>query len=211
MQKPGELDLILGPMFSGKTTELVRRISRLNMPCITQGEVLVISHVNDLNRTKGKKVIQTHTGGNYPCEALAELGDLPPSKLNKAKYIFIEEGQFFPDLLNVIEWVETLGKHVTVAGLNGDIHRRPFGKILELIPFVRNIEMKSALCCRCARNGGRLEEAHFSHCLPSSTLNSSLHLVPITPEKEEKGANYVKIGGADKYEALCRACFIVDE
>ena len=76
-------------------------------------------------------------------------------------------------------------KHVIVAGLDGDASRKPFGKLLELIPYADTIIKLKALCKKC--NDGT--EALFT-------------------SKKVHDDTTVDIGGSDKYEALCRKHFI---
>ena len=103
-----------------------------------------------------------------------------------AKVVIIEEAQFYPDLVEfVLEAVEVYEKHIIVAGLDGDASRKPFGKLLDLIPYADSIVKLKALCKIC--NDGT--EALF------------------TSKKIHDNAT-VDIGGSDKYEALCRRHFI---
>lgn len=118
------LELILGPMFSGKTTALLTR---------RKGNTLIINHLFD---TRGAGV-KTHDGIE---EVAMKCSVLP----NVSVYdtVLIDEAQFFTSL----EGVEDLAPNVVVAGLSGDYLRKPFGKILELIPKADKVTFLTAVC-----------------------------------------------------------------
>jgi thymidine kinase len=115
------------------------------------------------------------------------LMNILPQMLEEARVIIVEEAQFFPDLLSfVTRQVYMEQKRVYVVGLSGDADCRPFGQILDCIPMADTVEMLKALCRRCA-NGN---EASFTHRLAGP------------PDQQ------ILIGGADRYEALCRPCYL---
>jgi len=118
------LTLILGGMFAGKTTELLKH---------RFGKTLIISHTFD---TRGEGV-KTHDGVQV---AAMKCSVLP--KLSGYDTVLIDEAQFFDSL----EGVETLAPNVVVAGLSGDYQKKPFGKILELIPKADNVTFLKARC-----------------------------------------------------------------
>lgn len=140
------LELIIGSMYSGKSTELMRRIARLKsigMRC------LVINHAND-TRVDGDYV-QSHDGKKV---AAVKTNDLLLTNIRPYDAIAIDEAQFFNNLKTaVITMVETHNKHVIVAGLSGDYQRNAFGEILELVPLADSVEFKRALCAKCCHPG----------------------------------------------------------
>jgi len=140
------LELIIGSMYSGKSTELMRRVNRVNsigMRC------LVINHSDD-TRVDGN-FVQTHDGSTL---AAVKTNDLLLVNMKPYDTIAIDEAQFFQNLrVAVMLMVETHKKHVIVAGLSGDYLRQPFGEILELVPLADDVEYKRALCKRCAHPG----------------------------------------------------------
>ena len=178
----GKLELIVGPMFSGKSTELIRQISRYK----TAGrKVLTITHSCD-NRY-GDKVISTHNGNQIkPDYALNKLGCITEYKeYVNADIIFIEEGQFFPDIYDFCKKaVDIDNKIVIVSALDGDFQREPFPEISKLYPISDKITKLNAICLRCSKEKFQ-NEASFS----LRTVNSmDKHFV----------------GGKDAYEAVCR-------
>jgi thymidine kinase len=140
------LELIIGSMYSGKSTELMRRVARLKsigMNC------LVINHTND-TRVDGDYV-QSHDGKKV---AAIKTDDLLLTNVRPYDAIAIDEAQFFHNLKTaVMIMVETNNKHVIVAGLSGDYERKAFGEILELVPLADDVHFKRALCAKCCHPG----------------------------------------------------------
>ena len=136
------LELIIGSMYSGKSTELMRQVSRLKsigMRC------LVINHAND-TRVDGN-FVQSHDGKKV--EAI-KTKDLLLTNIRPYDAVAIDEAQFFPNLKTaVMIMVEKHKKHVIVAGLSGDYERNAFGEILDLVPLADNVHFKRALCAQC--------------------------------------------------------------
>lgn len=184
------LELLIGPMFAGKSSaiqSIVRRHQALDWL------VFVITHNSD-TRYSEKPAIVNHDGVAIPAYAsgrLQDAFDIP--MFHKARLIVIEEAQFFSDLVPfVLQAVEKLGKHVVVVGLDGDVLRKPFGTILDLVPFCDKITKLTAMCKIC----GDGTPAIFTH---ATTANAA--------ESAELGKPCV--GAADKYTALCRKHYMV--
>jgi len=154
-----KLEIIIGCMFSGKSTELqrcVRRLSTIDIP------YLIINNNLDDRYGKsddGKSVVCTHNDLKMECISLKNLNDIYLNdiyyseilkKYNEAQYIFIEEAQFFPDLYSfVLNTVNKDKKNVQVYGLDGDFRQEPFGDILKLIPHADNVHKLKSLCKSC--------------------------------------------------------------
>eukprot|EP01083_Nonionella_stella_P143407 445724_1 len=112
----GSIELILGPMFSGKTTELFRRIRRYTF---ANYKCAVVKYKNDQRYSSEKAA--THdkvTLQAYSCLELSEVDDL----VNDFDVIAIDEGQFFPDLVGFCEKFANLGKILIVGSLDGTFH-----------------------------------------------------------------------------------------
>jgi len=103
-------------------------------------------------------------------------------KYERAQVIGIDEGQFFPDLLEFCERAANEGKIVIVSALDGTFERKPFGKILNLIPLAEKVDKLNAVCTVC------YQDAAFTFRKSNDTA------VEI-------------IGGAEMYVPLCRGCF----
>lgn len=151
----GRLELILGPMFSGKSTRVIEISNRYES---IGKNVLNITHIID-NRY-GNGVISSHNKIQKKAICTEKLMDLISSEnYIKSEIILVEEGQFFADLIDFVKLsVDVDKKHVIVAGLNGDYKRERFGSILDLIPMCENVELLTAFCKKC--NDGTL--AHFT-------------------------------------------------
>jgi len=142
----GRLELIIGPMFSGKSAELIRIINRYES---INKRILAINHSMDTRYGEG--VISSHNRVQKKSIALEKLNDaLTTAEYDESEIVIIEEGQFFPDLKSfVLRATDTDKKHVIVAGLNGDFRRQPFGQMAELIPHAEQITKLSAFCKLC--------------------------------------------------------------
>ena len=180
----GYLELILGPMFSGKTSkilDLYKQCEFSNIP------VVVINHTSD--KRYSETMLSTHDLKMIPCIQASSLCDAMEileikNKINDATVILINEGQFFNDLY---EWtkmmVETNLKEIYICGLDGDFNRNKFVQILDLIPLCDKVTKLKSLCSMC-KNGTK-----------------ALFSLRVTEEKEQV------LIGSDCYKPVCRACY----
>jgi thymidine kinase len=163
-------------MFSGKTTELFRRIKRYTA---AHEDCIVIRYDKD------NRYSQQHAS-THDREMLRATGACTLSEVADvvADYdvIGIDEGQFYPDLVEMVEQFAAQGKKVVISALDGDFRRKPFGRVLELVPMAESITKLTAVCTFCH------SDAPFTRRITSETAIEV-------------------IGGADKYVASCRACF----
>lgn len=183
---PGRIELILGPMFAGKSTELLRRVRRYTL---AGKRAFVVKHDSD-NRYS-KKAVATHDGEKLEAVSAGTMEDIY-SKAKHFDVVAIDEGQFFPDIDVYCERLANKGCTVLVAGLDGTYQREAFGKILELVPRAESITKLSAVCCHCGK------DAAFS----ARTIDAGL---------VEDGDGVTDVGGKDKYLALCRECYKKNE
>ena len=146
MNDCGYLEIILGPMFAGKTTELIEIYNKYTE------DVIAINYSDD-NRYDDKK-LSTHNKIMIDCIQAKFLNDIKnyPDIINK-KIILINEGQFFPDLKEfVTEMVEQQNKKVYVCGLDADFQKNKFGNILDLIPICNKVRKLHGKCHDCPNN-----------------------------------------------------------
>jgi len=144
-----KLELIIGPMFSGKTSKL---IELYNDKCSTfeKDKCLAINYALDNRYGEGK--IVSHDGLEIECHCILDLGDfLDTSETQKifmkADYIFINEAQFFPNLLSHVRFmVEALNKNVFLCGLDLDFKKQQFGELLDLRPYATSIYKLTGKC-----------------------------------------------------------------
>lgn len=142
----GYLELIIGPMYAGKSTELIRIINRYK--CLNKN-IITINHC--LNNRYGSDGITTHNKEKIEdCISANKLKDIDDDLIDRCNVIIIEELQFFSDAYNIIiDWCDNKDKIVIAAGLDGDFMRLPFGDVLKLIPHAEKITKLNALCKRC--------------------------------------------------------------
>ena len=176
MTPGGELHLILGPMFSGKTTKLIELSSGYE-------DFVIINYMGDIRYHP--TLLSTHDKKMVPCIQIQYLTSILHHKdIFFADAVFINEGQFFPDIFEGVRTlVEEMGKKVFVCGLDGDYLREPFGDIHRLISLCDTVEKLKARCERCSR------PALFSHRII-------------------KDHRQVVIG-SDEYIPVCRDCYLV--
>lgn len=144
--KSGKLEMILGCMFSGKSSELINRVRQHK---ILGRNVLVVNHISDNRYAEDSVSSHDHTTLDALClNALTCIWEMQEYQL--LDVIFINEAQFFEDLHRFVSRsVDEDKKHVILCGLDGDYNRMPFSQITELIPFADVVEKRSALCIQC--------------------------------------------------------------
>ena len=134
------VEIILGCMFSGKSTELIRRTTRYKA---IGKKVLLINHLND---TRTDSSVKTHS--NIREKAIKVKRLLPvieTSNFKDSDVIGIDEAQFFDDLYEFVVSAEVYNKTIIVAGLDGDFKRKPIGQILNLIPLCDEVVKLTAM------------------------------------------------------------------
>jgi len=140
-----ELSIIMGNMFSGKTSELIRRLKRLK---IIGKNIMVVNSAKDTRSPD--EVLKTHDNVKFNCFKVLNLSELETSDaFSDADIIGIDEAQFFEGLKVFVEKCLKLGKSVILAGLDGDSFQRKFGEILDCIPLASNVSKLTALCMCC--------------------------------------------------------------
>ena len=140
------LEIIMGCMFSGKSTELIRRLKRYK----AIGEnVLIINSATDTR--SDEQVIKTHDEVTFNCIKIDNLKDIFSNEdFLKSKIIGIDEGQFFKDLYDfVLLTLHNFEKHIIIASLDGDSNQHIFGQTLSLIPLADDVSKLKALCMEC--------------------------------------------------------------
>jgi thymidine kinase len=178
----GYLELILGPMFSGKTSTLKKIYDQCiycNIP------IMVINYEAD-NRYCDASFMSTHDRVMIPCikgVSISEILEKNKEKVDESEVILINEGQFFEDIHVVIHLVENLHKRVYICGLDGDFKKNKIGSLLDLIPHCDNVYKLKSLCSEC-RDG-----------------KSGLFSYRITDETQQV------VIGVENYKPVCRACF----
>ncbi|CAN5816205.1 thymidine kinase [soil metagenome] len=185
MWKRGEggwVEVICGPMFSGKSEELIRRVTR---SAIAKRPVQVFKPSLD-DRYADCQVV-SHSSLSVAAEPVDTSAELLTSVGDATEVIGIDEGQFFDvDLVDVVDRLAAAGKQVIVAGLDLDYLRRPFEPIPTLAGRAEYVTKALAVCHRC---GG---PALYTQRLTQSD-------------------DLVVLGASGAYEARCRYCYSPDE
>lgn len=171
------LSIIMGNMFSGKTSELIRRLKRLK---VIGKKILVINSGKDTRCSD--EVLKTHDNVKFNCHKVFDLFDIiDTADFEEADVIAIDESQFFPRLKKFVEMCFYYKKSIILAGLDADSFQRKFGELLDCVPLACEVTKLSALCMCC--NDGT--PGPFTKRIVNDT---KLEL----------------IGGSDKYIATCR-------
>jgi thymidine kinase len=177
----GYLNLIIGPMFSGKSTKLIEYIRKTKND---DNNIIVIKPSID-TRYGVSNEICTHNADKESC-IMVEVDKLDSifeiESFNSVTHVFIEEAQFFKNLYNIVETLTVkYNKKVYVAGLNGDSNREIFGEIYKLLPIADNIEFIKAICSQCNDQTAGIYSKRFS-----------------------QNKSQVYVSGANEYQPVCR-------
>jgi thymidine kinase len=179
------LHLILGPMFSGKSTRLINHIRTFTMLEYT---VFIIKPDIDKRYTTLPEICthdqMKHNCHMVPMDAYESILDTPEYK--KANVVMIEEGQFFVHIYKLVRHMLDIDKkRIFVTALNGDSQRELFGDIYKLLPLCHTMELLQALCMQC-KDG-----------------------TPAVYSKRKLNFDQqIQVAGNDVYEAVCGKHFI---
>ncbi|KAK5969760.1 Thymidine kinase cytosolic [Trichostrongylus colubriformis] len=177
----GKITCILGPMFSGKTTELLRMHDR---QIIAKRKCVLVKYAGDTRYDP--ELIATHakmTGQGITVKA-HRLSEVEEHIFDPCvQVVSIDEGQFFSDCAETCDRLANVGKLVYVAALSGTFERKPFPQVSLLLPYADEIKQVVAVCMGCGL------DASYSF---RNTLDKKVEV----------------IGGEDTYRALCRSCYI---
>lgn len=172
------LEIVFGPMFSGKSTYALSYIRRQR--AIGKGVIVIKPNID--NRYSYENVLVTHNMEKTPCLLWNVSTPLSViSSFTDSDCIVFEEAQFLTGLSKVVQNLLCHHKkNILIVGLDGDAQQNPFGEIFQCIPWATNVRKLNALCYRC-KNGT---------------------LAPYT-RKFCGGDEQVDVGGSDKYESVC--------
>ena len=172
------LTVITGPMFSGKTTELIRRIHCAE---IARQRTLVLKPSID---TRSGLEVVSHSGLRWAA-TIAEVSS-PVSIPREVDVLGIDEAQFLQETwLDALDRLACDGKEVICACLNQDFRGKPFGIADRLLALADNVIHLKAVCVCCGAKDAATKSFRMTG-----------------------GAGTIEIGGAEKYQALCRRCWV---
>jgi thymidine kinase len=178
---PGRIEVITGPMFSGKSEELIRRLKRARI-----ARQRVACFKPDIDLRYHRTAIASHSAQTHEAVTVATVVRLREAlftQISEVEVIGIDEAQFFDDSIVplTVELVH-LGKRILLAGLDTTFTGEPFGPIPALMAIADEVTKLSAVCIVCG-----------APAIHTQRLGSSQELVVV--------------GAAGIYEARCRACF----
>ncbi|HEY5889378.1 MAG TPA: thymidine kinase [Acidimicrobiia bacterium] len=174
----GWVEVICGPMFSGKSEELIRRVTRSEI-----ARIPVQTFKPQLDDRYADTEVVSHSRLSVSAIPVEDSGQLLRAVEDKTEVIGIDEGQFFDiGLVDVVEALARAGKQVIIAGLDTDYLRRPFEPIPMLCDRAEYVTKVLAVCHRCGGPG-----MYTQRIVTSDDL--------------------VVLGAQGAYEARCRRCY----
>jgi thymidine kinase len=191
---------IAGPMFSGKTTKMLKRMT-VFADCVPNSSCLIINSILDSREEKNK--ISSHSSSYKGLsDKIATIKSKKLSDVDVSTYthIGVDECQFFDDLTTTVEKWLSLNKVIVVCGLDGTGTLKPFGQIKELLYLADEFVKITALCSLCVN-----ETVKAGLLLDVSKLRA-----PFT-KKLNYDNQIIDVGKSDKYIAVCRRHFIQND
>jgi len=185
----GKLEIIMGTMFSGKTSYLLNKIAlfvELNLKVLyinidfdDRSELEFSTHnpiFNSIDFKKKDKINENLT--------MSKVRDFSNIAFESYDIIMIDEAHFFDDIIKFTKKLLDNKKHVIIATLIADYKGNKFGKVLDLIPICDEVVRLESYCIECSKQ---------------KKINKAIYSKRITKNKES-----IDIGGSDKYIAVCR-------
>ena len=173
----GWLEVICGPMFSGKTEELIRRLRRATLARL---DVAVFKpHIDQrYHRTD----IVSHSQQSLVAQPVARASQILERLGEGGRVVGIDEAQFFDaQLVAVVQHLASTGRRVVIAGLDQDFTGAPFEPIPQLLAVAEYVTKTLAICMACGAPAGRTQR--------------------LGPQRGQ-----VLVGAQGAYEARCRRC-----
>ncbi|MDO8493992.1 MAG: thymidine kinase [Deltaproteobacteria bacterium] len=174
----GGIEVVCGPMFSGKTEELMRR---LRLAKIAKHRIQIFKPlIDDRYSTEH---IQSHIDRKYECLPIKQASDILEHLQDETHVVGVDEAQFFgPEIVAICEKLARRRLRVIVAGLDQDFLGLPFGPMPQLLAIADDVVKLKAVCMTCGAPASKSQRL-----------------------SQEKGQ--IVVGAAEQYEARCRFCF----
>lgn len=178
----GSIEVVCGPMFSGKTEELIRRVKRAQ---IAKQRVQIFKPAMD-TRYADKEVV-SHSSLAIKAEPVESSVDILIRLKDSTRVVAIDEVQFFDEnIIKVVAKLAARGCRVICAGLDLDYRARPFGMMPQLLAMADEVTKIHAICTVCGAPAVRSQR--------------------LARSKDD-----ILLGETDAYEARCRAHYVQDE
>ena len=177
----GQIEVICGSMFSGKSEELIRRLRRAQ---IGRQRVQVFKPAIDTR--SADDYVSSHSAQRIQAEIVQSSDEILRAVHDRTDVVGVDEVQFFDaGVVQVVDKLANMGKRVIVAGLDQDYLGRPFEPMPQIMAIAEYVTKTLAVCSRCG-----------------APANRSQRVV--------SGDSRVLVGATEKYEARCRRCFEPD-
>lgn len=174
----GWIEAVCGPMFSGKTEEMIRRLRRA---MIARKRVQVFKPAIDTRYSEDE--IVSHADIRMRSESVKDAREILSRIDWRTQVLGIDEANFFgSDLLQVASQLADSGKQIIIAGLDTDYLGRPFPPMPDLLAMAESITKMLAICMQCGAPA-----KHTQRLVESEEL--------------------ILVGASGAYEARCRRCF----
>lgn len=184
VERPGRLEVICGPMFAGKTEELIRRVRRA---VIGRRPAQVFTHTVDRRNRAG--VVSSHAGLEFPSTPITNVEEMERAIHPETVLVAIDEAQFLGlNLLGTADRLARSGIDVIIAGLDVTFDGAPFEPIPSLMALAERVDKLTAICVVCGADAIYHQRIGEVAAAPSALVAEH-------------------IGGLDKYEARCRLHF----
>ena len=177
----GRLEVITGPMFCGKTDELLRRLRRA---IIAKQEIQVFKPGFDIRY--GSEKVTSHTGNEYEAYPVENITDIPALLQDNVTVVAIDEAQFFgEEIIPVVQDLVDRGIRVIVGGLDMDFRGVPFGQMPQLLALAEVVDKLHAICMVCGEEATRTQRL-------------------VDGEPAYYDDPIIIVGASEMYEARCR-------
>lgn len=177
-RQTGWIEVVCGPMFSGKTEELIRR---LRLATIAKQWIQIFKHAID--KRYDETYIASHSNQKFKAIPVKTSDEILEAVHDSTRVVGIDEAQFFDDgIIEICSKLANRGIRVIVGGLDQDYLGNPFGPMPQLLAIAESILKLKAVCVSCGGHATKTQR--------------------LTVE-----GGQVVVGSGEIYEARCRACF----
>jgi len=182
-QRDGWIEIITGPMFAGKTEELIRRIRRLEY---AKKNILVFKP--EIDTRYEKEYLTSHNKNKAKSISIKEAKEIMQHIDDTVDVVAIDEVQFLDEeIIPIVDFLATNGVRVIINGLDMDFRGEPFSMMPTLLSMAEYIDKLSAVCLSCGQPATRTQR-----------------IIDGKPAKYYDPI--VLIGAEENYEARCRQC-----
>lgn len=177
----GRLEVVTGPMFCGKTDELLRRLRRA---IIAKQKIQVFKPGFDIRYSSEK--VTSHAGNEYNAYPVENISEISALLLDDVTVVAIDEAQFFDkEIISVVQGLVDQGLRVIVAGLDMDFRGEPFGQMPVLLSQAEFVDKLHAICMVCGEEATRTQRL-------------------VDGEPAYYDDPIIIVGASEMYEARCR-------